>query len=192
MDREPDAIAKIRANIAAKSKPKPPVATEESVAEDIGAAMTGKPKSTPAPVIRPEPEDPPFEFSEDFQTKIAALMIRDEKFMRRIDGMVKPHHFERFTEAQIVGLAIRHFDNYGQLPTSEPGIWSEIISDAANKNVITDDECRELVKDLRRILSSSLSNREFVLEKVADFAKKQEIMKAIHSAIDMAERGDYD
>ncbi|MET2951236.1 DnaB-like helicase C-terminal domain-containing protein [Vibrio owensii] len=193
MEREPDAIAAIRANIAAKgiSKPKP-VATEESLAKDLGTMMMGKTKSVPAPVVNPEPEDKPFEFSEDFQTKIAALMIRDENFMRRIDGMVKPHHFERFSEAQIVGLAIRHFDNYGQLPTSEPSVWAEIIKDAQEQRIISSDECREVVKDLRRILTSSLSNREFVLEKVADFAKKQEIMKAIHSAIDMAERGDFD
>ncbi|CDT54002.1 DnaB-like helicase C-terminal domain protein [Vibrio coralliirubri] len=196
MDREPDAIAAVRAKIAT-SKPKPKVATEKSVAEDVGAMMmggVGKEEKHPAPVIKPEekPKELPFDFAEDFQTKIAALMIRDENFMRRVDGMIKPHHFENYNEAMLVGLAQKHFDKYAQLPSGDGSVWTEILKDAINHRIIREEAKRGVIDKWRSIKRESLSNSDFVLDRVADFCKKQEIMKAIHSAIDNAERGDFD
>lgn len=198
MDQETDAIKAVKARLAGK-KPKPrPAATEESIAEDIGKAMTGEltpaVKPSPAPVAEyeAEAEEAQFDFSEDFQTKIAALILRDERFYRRIDGLVKPAHFENRAEAILVGLVMKHFDEYGQLPTMESGVWAEILKRATRDRIIRDDDRREVVDKFRLIKKHSLSGANFVVDKLAEFAKNQEISKAIHESIDLLQRGEYD
>lgn len=191
---ETESIARVRARLSSDKE-----ASETKIAEDIGKTMmgTGLPssKSTPPAIINELDvalEDVPFDFSEDFQTKIAALLVRDERFFRRVDGLVKPEHFENHSEAIIVGLAIKYFQEYEQLPTMESGVWGEIFKDAIKHRVIKLEERSDIVTKFKQIRNHAISGASFVVDKIAEFAKNQELSKVIHRSIDLLERGDFE
>ncbi|MEO9497553.1 MAG: DnaB-like helicase C-terminal domain-containing protein, partial [Vibrio splendidus] len=205
-EQEPDAIAAVKAKIFAKKKKRPveppTTATEASISEDIGATMMGAtPRmSTTAVAVKAKTsvdeasditEDGYFDFAEDFQSKIAALSLRDDNFVRRHDGLIKPHHFENHAEAILVGLSQNHYDSYGILP--EGPIWAEILKEARTSRIIRDDTMyRDVIAKLKKLRRANISNVDFVLDKIAHFSKRQEMMKAIYRSIELAQKGDFD
>lgn len=132
----------------------------------------------------------PFEFDADFQTKLAILAIRDETFFRRVEGLVRAEYFENRSEAALVHIATEYHDRYKRLP--ERSEWTELIKDAQAEKVLRDDDIPDLVKSLKKIRDAALPARDYAVDKVAGFAKKQAISMAYMQTIPLVERGEHE
>uniref|UniRef100_A0AAU6W0Q9 Replicative DNA helicase n=1 Tax=Pseudomonas phage Nican01 TaxID=3138540 RepID=A0AAU6W0Q9_9CAUD len=155
--------------------------------EELETVMSAAKKITPLPTL--EEGAKAFEFEADFQQKIAALICRDEAFYRRVDGLVKPEYFESRSLSALVHICETYHEKYRRLP--ERAEWAELIKDAKAEKAIRDDDVPDMVADLKKILTAPLPARDYAVDKVAEFAKKQAISAAYMMTIPLVEKGEH-
>lgn len=158
-------------------------AAEASVAKMIGAAYTGVP-SDDAPV-----EIAKFEFDSTFQTKIAALTMRDDEFMRRASHLLHPDHFESIGEATIVSIVLAHYQKYQCVPATSS--LTTLIRENVVKGVIRKDAAPLVVAAWKVLQKDSLADRGYVEDKLAEFARHQAVSQAILNSVDLLEKKQF-
>lgn len=155
--------------------------------DELENVMQAAKRITPLPTL--EEGAKAFEFEADFQQKIAALMLRDEAFYRRTDGLVKAEYFESRSLSALVHICSTYHEKYRRLP--ERSEWAELIKDAKAEKAIRDDDVPDMVADLKKILVGALPARDYAVDKVAEFAKKQAISAAYMMTIPLVEKGEH-
>lgn len=146
-------------------------------------------------VVTPlEPEDSKeevkrFDFDEKFQTKIAALALRDDEFLRRTSHILRPEYFENAGEAKLVDIALRHFQKYNCAPDQISLV--KAIKDAITLKKITKEVAPLVVSARKEVLAADITNRSFVEDHVISFAKQQAMAAAIIQSLDYLKRGEY-
>ena len=133
-----------------------------------------------------------FEFDGEFQDKILSLSVRDAVFRRRIDGLVRPEHFESETQGVLFDIATRYYDRYGTLPRAT-AVWAELVKDECKPGgSVREDMRSEVITELKQRLKDDVSDRDYVAEKVGQFAKNQAVSAAMLKGIDLLERGELE
>lgn len=161
------------------------LAAEESFAETIGASYMGGLK------LVSEPEEAKvvvskFEFDADFQTRIAALAMRDDEFMRRTHHLLNPDHFENIGEGQIISFVIKHYDKYKTIPSSASMI--NIIKEHKANKTVKNDLLTQAILARKELLKDDLKDREFFEDKLAEFARHQAVGQAILLSVNLLEK----
>jgi len=162
-------------------------AAASSVAAMIGASFSGT-----AAEEKPESATATFEeggFDGDFQSKIAAFVCRDDQFMRRVSHLIKPEYFENAGEAALVNIAVRHYEKYRSVPDNTT--MAHLIRDDVVAKIIRKDMIESVKEARKRILIGELRNREFVEDKVVEFAKHQAVSQAILKSVDLLGKGKF-
>lgn len=160
---------------------------EDSVVSMIGASFSG---ATPATTVAEAYEGEQFDFDAAFQTKIAALTLRDNQFMRRMSSIIRPEFFENAGEAALVNIALRHFTRYGAVPDNA-SMTMAIRDDAAAK-VIRKDVIPLVIAARKEVLHADLSNAEYIEDKVVQFARHQALGEALIKCVDLREKGQFE
>jgi replicative DNA helicase len=144
----------------------------------------------PAPTVAPAVAKATYEFDLRFQRKIVALALRDTIFAQRTDGLVQPSYFEGELEEAVVSVALDFYKTYKK--AIDRGSLTAVFKDAIDSKRFR----RDLVPDLKRFLVESwampIADREYVIDKVADFAKKRAMEQAILTSIPLLEKGNYE
>lgn len=130
-----------------------------------------------------------FDYDEEFQTKIAALALRDTDFLRRTSHILSPDFFENEGEARLVAMAIKHFTKYGCAP--DVASVAEIIKDQAHSKILKGEALRVVIDKRKELYTVPVHDKSFVEERVADFARKQAVSMAIVNSVPHLEKGDY-
>lgn len=164
--------------------------TEESLAEDINKLFSGTKEEVEEHGSTIEPDDGVYEFNKSFQSKIAALAIRDGQFNNRTNGLIRPEYFESAGEAMLVKIALSYYEKYKKIP--DRPVWRELIKDAIDKKIIRKDLKKEVIEKFSELHKADISDRDYVIEKVADFARHQAIERAILHSVGLLEKGDWD
>lgn len=125
-----------------------------------------------------------YEFDAEFQTKIAALALRDTKFNQLTDGLLRPEYMESEVEGSIVALALDYFGKYKSCPGST-AVISMLLKDAQAKKAIRSDLFRDVATKVKELLSVDLSDREYVIEKVVAFARHQAMAAAVLASAEL-------
>ena len=163
-------------------------ATEETLAEDIGKALSG---ATGASVSAPSGEDEEssskkYEFNRGFQTTIAAFVMRDVSFNEQTVGLIKPDYFEDQAEAILVSLSLKYFDKYRKLPSTK--VFIELMGVAIKSKIIRSDTKDAVLDKFRELTVEGVSDREYVVEVTAEFARHQAMERAILASVDLLEK----
>lgn len=127
-----------------------------------------------------------------FQNKIIAMMLRDEQFAQRCEGLIDPAYFDFETHSYIADLANRHYQVYRTIPSIT--IVVKLVKDAEAAKLIKPDFVADLKGILKVVFSNAvdLSNREYMVDEVAKFAKERAIEGALGKFIDIVDaKGDY-
>ena len=150
----------------------------------IGASFSGEAdsKEESAPVVK-------FEFDEDFQTKIAALSVRDSEFLRRVSHLLLPDYFENFSEAALVNLALKHFASYGCAP--DRASFTTVLKEAIGSGQIRKDEIASIKAASLKIFSAPLYDREYAEARLAEFVRHQAVSQAILRSVALLEKKDF-
>lgn len=138
-----------------------------------------------------EEEKTTFSFDGAFQTKIAALSIRDGEFARRTEGLILPEYFDNEAEAHLVDMAQRYYQRYGRVPDTVTMI-TVVKDEFEKKRGIREDLKPEIKEKLKEVLKADLSDAEFVVDKVAGFAKTQALVQTFEECLELFNKGDYD
>lgn len=132
----------------------------------------------------------PFEFDEEFQRRVLAFSMRDEPFARRCEGLINPRHFELDTHRVLADIAIDHWHRYKTTPSTIA--IAQRIKDRLTDKKISKEQASELVVALKEANAETLDDRDFFVEKVSEFARKQELTKAILKSAEAVDKGDYE
>lgn len=138
-----------------------------------------------------EPAEEPskFDFDNEFQTKIAALALRDDEFLRRTAHLLLPEYFENVGEAKLVDIALRHFRKYHCAPDRTSLV--KAVRDAIASKQISKEIYPLVSNALQTLLKEDVSNRAFVEDNVVDFAKQQAMASAIVRSVELLKRGEF-
>jgi replicative DNA helicase len=150
--------------------------------------------STEVELTEPVEEEEKFEkydLDAPFQTKIAALTVRDTVFNQRTDGLIRAEYFENVAEATLVNMALRYFKRYRKSP-ADASILITLVKDDIDAKIIRRSDVPAVKAKILEIYKADLSDRDYVIEKVATFARHQATAKAMEQAIRKLDDRDFD
>ena len=121
-----------------------------------------------------------YPFASNVQRGIIYLLKNDHDFFTQISPLVKSDYFEYPTHARIYDSILNHYDQYLMIPTDD-FIIEDIRRDIGDTGKISDyaDE----LEDINAIDPESVANKEYILDLVEDFAKKEALKGAIKDSI---------
>lgn len=132
-----------------------------------------------------------YKFDEAFQTKIAAMCVRDIQFAQRTDGLVKPEYFENVAEGALVHIINRYYTKYKKVPGDLTTLVNLVKKDKINK-VIKPEMVPLIGAKIKEIMSHDISDRDYVIDQVAVFARHQAVSKAILDSVGHLDLHDFD
>lgn len=121
-----------------------------------------------------------YSFSENIQRGILYLLKHDKDFYSQISSLVKPEYFDYPSYALIFDKVKSYYEKYKIIPSDD--ILLEDIKKTITKGQLFSDY-EEDVAQINSIDKSVVDNREFVLDLVEDFARKQAISQAIKDSV---------
>lgn len=160
-------------------------AIEKELIESVGDSLSGGVSSEPEEITAK------FDFDEDFQDKIAALLVKDVRFARRTQGLVKAQYFDNENIGFLVDCAQDYFHVYGTLPSDVP-IFAQVLKDNFTKRKVRNDVRKEIVEAYKQLRKVSLSDPDYIAEQIGNFARHQAIQNATLKLIELNEKGEYD
>lgn len=131
-----------------------------------------------------------FEFDTDFQSKIAALTIRDTAFNTRTLGLISPSYFENAVEAKLVDIALNYFKTYKKSP--DIVTLGKLVRDAIDRKLIRSDLIVEVKAKVSAIARADITDSVYAANEVAKFAKYSEMTNAVLASVDLLAVGKYD
>lgn len=145
---------------------------------------------------RAEPETfadpvPRYEFDAEFQRKIAALLVRDATFGQMTDGLIKPEFFEEVGMKAIVAVTNRYIAKYKKAP-GDKSVLIELFKAAHRDKVLSPDMIKHGAKAVRELFEVDVSDRDYVADECAMFARHQAVGNAILESVALVEKRDFD
>lgn len=125
----------------------------------------------------------PYDFDEDFEKKIVALVLRDPTFNVRTQGLIEAGYINNLAGSAIVGLVNSYWQKYKSLPSRV--VFNRLLDISVSKKRLREDLREEIDTALIELDAVDLSDRDFVVEEVASFAKHQAIINAIGKSVDI-------
>lgn len=132
-------------------------------------------------------DDVQFDFGSSYQSKVIALMIRDDQFLKKFCTVVKPSYFENSIESMLCTVCISYYDTYQSQPTMD-AVW-EFVKQLEGARL--DDEKRGIYEDkLEELKFIDLSDAQYVMDRILDFVKCQSMTIAILESAEILHRRD--
>jgi replicative DNA helicase len=142
----------------------------------------------PAAIEEPAPH---YEFDEPFQQKIAALTIRDTAFAQLTDGLIRPEYFENTGYAALVRVANDYFAKYKKAP-GDRTVLAAIVKDAIRRKTLPVEVAKMAISQVPTLYETDVSDREFVADECATFARHQAMSAAVLNSVELIEKRDFD
>lgn len=132
-----------------------------------------------------------YEFDSEFQEKIVALMVRDTPFAQLTDGLVKPEFFEDAGCAALVAVVNNYYERYKKAP-GDKVVLASLIRDSIKSKSLTPDLARLAAMKAPKLFLTDVSDREYVADECATFARHQAVSRAILDSVDLVEKRDFE
>jgi replicative DNA helicase len=127
-------------------------------------------------------------FDDDFKNKVLALQLRDNNFCERVDGLIQPSLFEGEMDKYILSIAHDHYSKYGQAP-SAVAISHKFAQD--KKAGLVRTELQGVISSkLKQLFKVDISDRDFIIDEVSDFARRQATINAVLKASEIIDNGE--
>lgn len=147
-------------------------------------------ETTAAVTATTEPA-PHYEFDADFQQKIVALQLRDTPFAQLTDGLIKPEFFENAAHAALVSVANHYFEKYKKAP-GDTTVLASLMKDAIRERRLPIELAKMAAAVIPALFKTDVSDREYVADQCATFARHQAVSKAILDSVEFVEKRDFD
>ena len=130
---------------------------------------------------------PSYEFDAEFQQKIAALLVRDTPFAQLTDGLIKPDYFESSGLAALVSVTNRYFEKYKKAP-GDKVILASLLKDAVREKTLPVELVRLAIGAVPKLFETDVSDRDYVADQCATFARHQAVTKAVLDSVALIEK----
>lgn len=131
-----------------------------------------------------------YTFSENIQRGLLFLLKQDKNFFSQITPLVKPEYFEYTTHSNIYRAVVGYFEKYRDIPVDD-FILEECKALKESKELMSsyEDELEYINGSLD---PSAISNTDFFLDKIEEFAKKAAMKEAITNSIGLIQNDEFD
>lgn len=126
-------------------------------------------------------------FEQEFKDKVIALYTRDQNFCDRVDGLLKPDFFDLETDKYILSAVQRHYKKYNVNPA--PASLVNSFREDIEANLIRKELIPEIREKIKSLYHDDISDREYVIEKVAEFVRKAATINAILKSSEIIDEG---
>lgn len=126
-------------------------------------------------------------FDDSFKEKVLALQLRDGNFCERVDGLIDPSFFESEIDRYILSISQSHYKKYN-VPPSVVSVAHKFKEDETS-NVIRKELVSSISSKIKQLYKTDVSDRDFVIEKIADFARKQAVTQATLKSAEILDSG---
>jgi replicative DNA helicase len=127
-------------------------------------------------------------FDDDFKNKVLALQLRDNNFCERVDGLISPTLFEAEYDKYILSLAHAHYAKYSQAP-SITAVSHKYAQD--KKAGLIRPELQGVIgSKLKQLYKTDISDRDFIIDEVSSFARRQATINAVLQASEIIDKGE--
>lgn len=128
------------------------------------------------------------QFDDAFQEQLAAHYLRDDVFVQSAGSLVEPDYFENETLAALVACQREYLNRYGACCTLKTFVQVMQRMIAAKRVKIADmNEAKRLLGVIHK---DPLKDRQFVIDTIAEFARKQALANATIEVVDALDTGD--
>ena len=131
-----------------------------------------------------------YDFDADFQTKVAALVIRDQVFNRQTEGLVSPEYFSSDVEATLVNLSLNYWKKFKKTPDFVT--FRKLVKQALDRKIIREEMRDDIKKSLGEIFRADITDRDYVVSEIGDFAKHQALTHALVEGVDLLDKRDFE
>lgn len=126
-------------------------------------------------------------FDTDFQDKALSLYLRDKNFCERVDGLLKPEFFDQEYDRYILSLVGEHYKRYGVNPS--PTALAHRFKEDQASGFVRKELVSVISSKFKELYKTDISDREFIIDKVADFVRKQAVTNAIIKGAEIVDQG---
>jgi replicative DNA helicase len=144
--------------------------------------ISDKDKALVHSLIQEKKEEAHFDHSYEIDKQIVAVLLTDRHFLVQCLSLLKPTYFGDLSHELICKIVFDFFGQYKQLP-NKAYVQQELKERCKNKEHLF-LHLGELEAILMSYVPGSLT-RDYLMDKVCDFAKKQAIKIAVHQTIDL-------
>ena len=130
-----------------------------------------------------------YQYGEDFQQKIVALLVRDSKFLISYFDVLSPSFFDFDYLSTISRLVLDYGSKYHASPSKE--VLESMVYDYSVKNGYSNEYFEKLVNNLHDIYETDLSDSDGIKEQVRKFGRRQVLIQSIEDCIQSL-KGDED
>ncbi len=128
-----------------------------------------------------------FEFDAGFQRKIVNLSWRDEKFAQRTEGLILPEYFEDEIDAALIAVVTDYYAKYRKTP--DKGSMTLVLKEAMAAKKIK--RYPGLKDRMNQLLGAKITDRDFVIDKISEFAQDRAYEGAIIASVDLLKKRDF-
>ncbi|HIF6871593.1 TPA: DnaB-like helicase C-terminal domain-containing protein [Klebsiella pneumoniae] len=146
------------------------------MSEDTSVLHTGKPLSE--------------EFNDDFQNRLAAYFCRDFQFISRAGDLVEPDQFSSAANGFLVDLVGSYFKMYRSIPSTK--VLVELVLQANKKGRIRAELMPDIKAAIARCIKEPLTDTNYMVDKVATFARSCAFDDALIKAATLKEKGEFE
>lgn len=113
----------------------------------------------------------------------------DETFLSQAMPMIRPEYFEYPSHQKIYAIIKDYYTKYKTLPADDH-ILEEIKSIKSSNELFSD--YRDEINIINTLDEKSISNEEYLLDSVEEFAKQQALKEAIIESVELIDKKQYD
>ena len=139
-------------------------------------------------LIENQQQQDQYEHSYEINKQIVAIILTDRNFLVQSLSLLKPAYFKDQSHELICKIVFDFFEQYKQLP-NKAYVQHELKVKCKNKEQML-LHLGELEAVLMSYVPGSYS-REYLMDKVCDFAKRMAVKEAVHKTIDLV-KGEKD
>jgi len=130
------------------------------------------------------------QFDDAFQEQLAAHYLRDDVFVQSVGSLVEPDYFDNETLAALVAVQKTYLDRYSACPTLRTFV--QVMQRMITAKRIKIADMNEAKRLLGVIHKDPLKDRQFVIDTIAEFARKQALANSVMVLVDALDTDNTD
>jgi replicative DNA helicase len=124
---------------------------------------------------------PQFDWGEDYQRNVLAMLMADRIFLLQSIDLIKPDYFTNKAHRKVAEVLFKHFSEYRNVPS--PAIFAKEMAD-----VMKDQDSKYFyLGELRHLYDSyepGIDSREYHQKELFNFAKMVALKRAFHKSME--------
>lgn len=127
-------------------------------------------------------------YDDDFQKKVLALNFFDNNFGERVDGLLEKDFFSRTSYRYILSIIQNHYKKYNTNP-SKVALTTQFRNDIKS-GILRAEQVSDIKELIIELAKTDISDREYIIDCVATFVRRQATINAIQKSVSIIEKGD--